>query len=198
VIAEADSRVSLPNVCVDQNGAVRHATHELLRREFRFMNLLIEKSRAPGIRQAAATFRSVCAEWPQQPVHGQVVESPLDPPSLMLTVRRLAARVKGRQGIIALAPIPVGTVMTALLQQGVAVPRQAELVAVFPTPESVHVFPPPTYYPLPVNRLVKVLTDISVHYFATGNLPRGRRVISVEVVRPRESAAHIAFAHHRT
>ena len=188
VVGQANENVSLPFVCLDQDGAVRHATQELLRRGFRVLNLVIEKIQTPGIRRAAAAFREVCSEWNDKPVHGHVVQVPIDPDPMLDSVRRLAARIRGRQGIVTLPPIAVGTIMTALLQQGVAVPAQVELAAVFPTPESVLVFPRPTYYPFPTNRLVKVLTETAMHFFATGILPSKGRVIPVEVIRPSETS----------
>ena len=52
----------------------------------------VEKVRTPGIRRAIAAFQSACAHWPHQPVRGVVLEVPVDEPSLMLSVRRLATR----------------------------------------------------------------------------------------------------------
>ena len=107
----------------------------------------------------------------------------LDLPSLMSATRRLAGAVRQRTGIVVLAPVPVSMVVTALWHEGVAVPRQAEVVALFHSTEGTGLYPPPAHYPSPVSKVVRHLTAAAVDYFESGRPPSVQKTIPPERAR---------------
>lgn len=181
VLGEVAAGVPLPFINVDQAAAVRHATFHLLRHGLEHVELVHGKLDAAGIKSSLAAFRKACAEWTRHRATAKLVATGLDQPALMAAMRRLATGVEGRRGYIVLAPVPIGLVVTALLQHGVAVPQQAEVVAVFHSPEALKLYPPPAHYPSPVNRLVQHLADAAVSYFATHRLPDLKKTLAVEL-----------------
>ena len=175
--------ITLPFVNVDQAGAVHHATFQLLQHGFRELALIHMDVDAVGIRGALAAFQTACAEWPRQPIVAQLVPTALDRASLLTTVRRLAQSMREPKGFIVVAPVPVGMVVTALLHHGIKIPRPAEVVALFHPAEALKLYPPLTYYPLPVSKAVKELTSVAVQFFDTGQLPLVRKTILSEIAR---------------
>ena len=124
-------------------------------------------------------FGAACAEWPRQPVVGRPVPTALDGPSLKITIRRLAESLRGRIGLIVVAPVHIGMVVSALLQYQISIPGQVEVAALFHTPESVMLFPPLIHYAHPGAALDKHLDQVADQYFSTGRLPSvAKRVIS--------------------
>ena len=181
VLGGIGADVALPFVNVDQAAAVRHATFRLLQRGCGEVALLHMKVEAAGILSAREAFDGACASWPRQPVVARQVPTALDPASLLAAVKRLVAGRRGRVGIIVVAPVPVGLVVTALWYLGVAVPAQAEVVALFHSPEAVKLVPPPAHYPQPVRQIVRLLTEAAGRYFETGRLPVMARTLPAEL-----------------
>jgi len=181
VLGGVGAGISLPFVDVDQRGAVRHATFRLLQRGCREVVLLHINVAAAGIASAREAFDAACAEWPRQPVAARQISTALDPASLRAALRRLVAGRRSRTGIIVVAPIPVGLVVTALWYFGVAVPAEAEVVALFQSPEAVKLLPAPAHYPQPVRQIARLLTDAAVHYFDTGRVPPVAKTLPAEL-----------------
>ncbi|MDB6167599.1 MAG: hypothetical protein JWM88_463 [Verrucomicrobia bacterium] len=183
VLGEVAAGISLPFVNVDQASAVRHAAFRMLQHGCRQLVLVHINVEAAGIRSARTAFADACAAWPHQPVTARVMPTALDHSSLSTTVRRLAEKSAGRKGIIVIAPVPVGMVVTALLYHGVAVPAQAEVVALFHSPEAVSLYPAPVFYPYPVEKVVRQLARVAEHFFTTGHVPPIHVTIPVEPAR---------------
>lgn len=183
ILGELAKGLSLPFVTIDQEGAIQHAVQTLVHGGHTRLSFVTAKTAAPGIRRTVATFESACARSPHQPIDRHITLMPLYPQLLETTARRLAARVTGKLGMIVVDPVPVSMVMTALLQRGVAVPGQVEMIAVLSSPDSIAVCPRPTHYPFPVNRFVKVFGDAVVRFFGTGAVPSLRKTLDVEIVR---------------
>ncbi|MBS0661655.1 MAG: GntR family transcriptional regulator [Verrucomicrobia bacterium] len=181
VLGEVGPGIRLPFVNVDQPSAVRHATFRLLQRGCREIVLLHVHADAAGLRSARAALAAACGAWRPARVTPRAVPVALAPGPLRATVRRLAAGVRGRTGFIVLAPVPVGLVVTALWRAGVAVPAQAEVVALLHSPEAVKLEPPPAHYPSPVRQLVRHLTEAAVRYFDTGRLPAMAKTLPTEL-----------------
>ena len=181
VYGELAPGVALPFVNVDQAGTVRHATFRLLQRGFREVVFVHIDVDAAGIRSSVAEFCAATAAWAQQPVRARVFPTALDPLSLAATVRRLASGVTKRTGIIVAAPVPIGLVVTGLWNHGIAVPKQVEIVALFHSDEAVKLSPPPIHYPLPVDKVVRQLTQAAVAFFETGRLPPIAKTILTEI-----------------
>jgi len=184
LLGRAATGVPLPFVTVDQQGAIRHGTQLLLRRGFDHVTLLVNKASSPMLQRDVDVFRAACAAWPRQPIAAQPVLIPLEAPSLTDSARRFAARIVGRTGIVVVAPVPVGLIMTALMHHGIAIGRQSEIVSIFHPLEAVKLFPPPIHYPYPLKRLVKELTELAIHYFERGIVPSIRKTLLTEVALP--------------
>lgn len=181
VLGEVAAGLDLPFINANQSAAVRHAAFKLLQRGFTQLTLVHVNADAAGIKSALAAFQEACAGWPRQPVTARLIPTALDQTSLQQTARRLARGVKDRQGFVVLAPVPIGLVVTALLQHGIAVPAQADVVSLFHTREAVTLYPPPTCYPYPTGALVKQLTEAALHYFETQSLPVLKKTVAIEV-----------------
>lgn len=183
VIGEVGAGLSLPYINADLAGIVRHATFRLLRRDCTRLVMVHIDSAAAGIRSAEATFQAACGEWTRTPVSARIFATALDQTSLLATMQRLVAGVKERTGILVLAPVPVGMVMTALLQHGIAVPAQAEIVALMHPVEATQLYPAPLHYPWPIDALARQITAAAEKYFATGRLPTGGKTVAIESAR---------------
>ncbi len=183
-VPESAPQVKLPFLGLDQVRATRHATLRLLRRKFARVHLVVADVRTAGIEHIVAVFQELVSSWPHQPVHGRITRLPLEWQPMISTARRLASAWEERTGIVVAGSITPGVIQTALQERGVNLPGQAEIVAVLPPPESVKLCPPPAHYPFPVNRYVKALTEVVLHYFETGLVPRVRKLIGVELVIP--------------
>ncbi len=171
---------TLPFLTDDQNGAVRHATQRLLRRGFSRISLVIAKLTSPGIRQTISLFLSTCSQWPHQPIQPHVTQAPLDLESLRQAFIRLATRIRGKWGFVVVAPVPVGMLMTAILQRGLAIPRDVELAAVLHGREALQLCPAPILYSSSTQRTVTGLVKAALHYFETGRVPALRKRLAVE------------------
>jgi hypothetical protein len=184
VLGEVAPGLELPFVNCDQVGAVRHATHRLLRQGCTQLRLVHLKSTAPGMRSALASFRHACAHWAQGAVPGQTIATEVDLTALLDAMKRVTAHIKQRTGIIVLSPVPIAMVITALLQHGIAVPGRAEVVALLHSPEAVRLYPPPPVYPWPMSAIVREITRAAERFFATGQLAAGGKHLTAELAKP--------------
>ncbi len=184
VLGEVAPGLDLPFVNSDQAGAVRHAAHRLLRQGCMQLKLVHVKSAAAGMRSARESFRQACATWTKGAVPGQAIATELDLTSLLSAMQRVTAHIKQRTGIIVLAPVPVAMVVTALLQHGIAVPAQAEVVALLHSPEAVRLYPPPPAYAWPMTAIVREITRAAESFFATGILPASGKLLTAELAKP--------------
>ncbi len=183
VIGEVCAGLALPYVNTDQAGAVRHATFRLLRQGRTQLKLVHVKSAAAGMRSAQAAFRAACTEWTKSPVNSQLIATELDLTSLLNSMRRVTTQIKPCMGILVLSPVPVGMVVTALLQHGIKVPQQAEVVALLHSAQSTLLYPPPPAYAWPMTAVVREITRASEHFFATGALAPGGKLLTAEMVK---------------
>ena len=169
--------VSLPYITIDVFSAIRHAIHLLARRGFHKVSLVIKS----GTRQPVVElFRQYCAEAPQ-PMQSEVVTMPNELFEQVSAAGRFAARIRERQGIIAIYSIPASVLMTALMARGVKVPGEVEVVAVNTPLQAVRVFPLPTYYPFPLVPFAKAVCKAAVHYFKRGRLPSLGKTIPLQM-----------------
>lgn len=182
LLGEPGPGVALPFLTDDQDGAVRHATQRLLRRGFSRITLLLPRVTSPGILSAIAVFRSACLDWPRQPVQSLVIPVPLVLETMRRTALAMAGQIRAARGIIVVAPIPVGLIMTALLQRGLSIPGDAEIVAVFHGREALQLCPAPVLYSPSVHRCVTSLVRAARCYFETGRVPVFRKRFVVEPV----------------
>lgn len=183
VLGEVAPGLDLPYVNTDQAGIVRHATFHLLRQGCTHLKLVHIKSAAIGIKSARTAFQKACREWEKTPVTLQLIATELDLTSLLQAMRRLTNSVTERTGVLVLSPVPIAMVVTALLQKGIAVPAQAEVIALLHSTEAVHLCPPPTAYAWPMQAVVKEVTRAAETYFTTGRLPAGGKLLDAELTK---------------
>lgn len=183
VLGEVAAGLDLPYVNSDQAGAVRHATFRLLRQGCVQLKLVHVKSAAAGMRSAQAAFRQACKEWTRSAVNSQMIATELDLTSLLSAMKRVTTNIKPRTGILVLSPVPIGMVVTALLQHGIAVPAQAEVVALLHSADSTKLYPPPPAYAWPMTAIVREVTRAAEHFFATGTLPPGGKLLAAEMAK---------------
>lgn len=176
--------VDLPYLTCDWAGAIRHATFYLARRGFKRITLWARHSEAPHIANYCATFLNACREAPHGPIETEVFRPQLDVPSQSQAAHRTASRIKDRTGIIVVGPLAVSVLMTVLLRCGVRIPEQVEIAYVNTDPAQLAVVPVPVYYPYPVETIVKLIARAAIQYFETGERPRIRKLIPVEMVVP--------------
>jgi len=168
VVGSPATGVELPFITLDQAGAVLHATQRLLRNGHSTVSLVTSKLSAPGLEESTQAFQAACEKWPHQPVNAQSVLVPMDEVAQRASARRFAARLEGRRGIVVVGPVPVSMILTALLERGIAVPDQAEIIAVLPPFRMVSFCPPIRYYSMPIDRCVKAMVALAVHFFESG------------------------------
>ncbi len=183
ILGEAAPGVTLPFINADLAGIVRHATFRLLRAGCTHLLMVHIASAAAGIRSAEAAFHTAARGWTHSTVTSRILTTTLDHASLQAMLRRLTASVQGHTGILVLAPVPVGLVMTTLLQNGVAVPAQAKLAALMHHDEAVQLQPPPVHYPWPMTALLRQINAAATQFFATGRLPAGGKTVAIETAR---------------
>ena len=184
VLGEVAPGIELPSVNVDQANAVRHATFGVLREGCSRVILLHINTTAPGMQSTRSAFANACKEWKRTTVTAEYVTTHLDPASLHIALRRLATRIKERTGILVLSPVPISMVVTALLQHGVAVPKQAEVVALLHPESAVQLYPTPPAYFWPMKAVVRQITVAVEQYFTNGTLPTGEEAIAAELTKP--------------
>ncbi|MCC7519944.1 MAG: GntR family transcriptional regulator [Verrucomicrobiae bacterium] len=177
-------QVALPFVTSDLEGAIRHATHALLRRGLTQLHFLINRAQMHAVQRQCAAFVAACAAWPRQPVQAEAVRVPLLPAEQIVALRRFAARIRRGHGILVTVPVSAAAVMTTLLARQIAIPEQAEVVVINSMPDAAVLWPPPTQYRVSLDTLVKSLTRVAVHFFETGAVPQIAKVLPMEMVKP--------------
>lgn len=180
VLGETAPGLELPFINADLAGSVRHATHRFLREGRRQVILVHVKAESVGLRRARLAFDEAGAGWKPHPVHARVITATLDRPSLLNAMQRLAAGITAPAGIIVVAPVPVGLVVTALQQRGIALPERAEIAALMHAPEAVQLMPPPLYYRWPIDGLAREICRATERYFASGALPATGKTLTIE------------------
>jgi DNA-binding LacI/PurR family transcriptional regulator len=173
--------VALPYVWNDVEGAILHAVRELAGRGFSRVIMVTEAH--PHVGDTEAWFLRLCAEF-DPPLRGELGRLPVDVAEQQAKATQLAARLRGRMGILAMYPVPATVLTAALLARGIAVPGQVEVVALNAMRHSVRVVPPPVYYPYPVEAFARVVAHAALRYFQRGIVPRLKQHIPLEVVRP--------------
>lgn len=177
--------IDLPFIACDWNGAIRHATFYLARRRFERIAFVVRKTLSPHVERYCETFMTSCRLAPHGPVQGEILQPNLSVYSQVSVAARLAARIKGRMGIIIEGPLAISGLMTTLLRHGIRIPQQVEIVFVNSLPDQLVVDPLPVHYPYPLETLVKTIAQFVIQYFETGRLPRLHKLIPVELISPR-------------
>ena len=183
ILGEVTPGLALPFINADLAGIVRHATFRLLRQGCAHLEMVHINTAAAGLRSAETAFESACAGWSRTPITRRILTTALDQASLLTTMRRLVSGVKDHTGLLVLAPVPVGMVVTALLQAGIAVPAQAAVVALMHPAEAIQLLPPPVHYPWPITALVRQISTVTERFFTTGILPPGGKTVAIEAAR---------------
>lgn len=174
--------ISFPFVWNDAEGAIVHAVRELAGRGFTRLCMFLGGQRRVG--PTDRLFLQACAEL-NPAVHGELERLASDPTEQQLGAQRWAARVRGRLGVLAVYPTPATVLISALQQASIKVPDQVEVVGINTMWHSVRVVPRPVHYPFPVEAFARVVVRAAREYFARGTVPRLKKVIPLEVVRPR-------------
>lgn len=180
--------VDLPYINYDLEGAVRHAVHRLLRRGVQPLYFLVEGGKAHGVERQSAAFRSACESWPHPPAGGEIVPISIRPDSQLDLLRRFAARVRKKCGILVAAPVSSAGVVLALLERRIKVPGDAEMVLIGGKPEAAFVSPTSVRYDISLEAGVKNITRAAVHFFETGAMPEVSKTIAMEISNPLESS----------
>ena len=180
VVGYAGKDVQLPYVTPDLRNAARHATLRLLRRGFTRVVLLNLATREEGITESIEGFDSAGAEWTRTAVKTEVVRMWNDLESQRAAIKRLAARTKERCGFIVYSPVSVGMLTTALLQRGISIPEEAEIIAIEHSPEDISFSVPVTLYGFPAHRFAKAILAICLRYFETGSLPSTAKIVDLD------------------
>lgn len=173
--------ISLLGDGVDQAGAVGHAAQFLLRKKLLRLNLLVADVASHGIEKSVAAFETACRQWPHQPVKAVISLMPISPTSDVAAARRFAARIKSRQGVVVVGPIPPCLVVTALMANHLRVPDDVEVVSILPPSASSKLCPPIPLYRMDVPRYVRRTVRIVRQYFETGQLPATIEPLSLEL-----------------
>lgn len=180
IVGYAGPDLRLPFVTMDLNNSARHAALRLLRRGCKRLVLINLAAREEGVLKSIQGFEAACREWPHKPVHAEVVRVWNDLESQRSAIRRLAARTKERCGFIIFSPVSVGILVTALLQQGISIPDDAEITAIEYSPEEISFNVPVTFYGFPVHRFAKAILTICLRYFEAGLLPAGGKIVDLD------------------
>lgn len=179
VVGYAGKEIQIPFITPDLRNAARHATLRLLRRGFERLVLLNLSTREEGVAESIGGFDSACAEWTRTSVHTEVVRMWNDVESQRSAIKRLAARTKERCGFIVYSPVSVGMLTTALLQRGISIPEEAEIIAIEHSPEDICFSVPVTLYGFPAHRFAKAILAICLRYFETGLLPSSAKIVDL-------------------
>ncbi len=181
VIGFANPEASLPYLTPDLNGSTRHAALSLLRRGFKHLVMLNVSSKAAGVAQSVQAFEQACRDWRDQPIQSEVQLIWYDFVSMQLAIRKLATKIKDPCGILLYAPISAGILVTALLQKGLAIPKQVEIMAIEHRTEEVQFNVPVTHYEVSVDRYAKEILHVALHYFETGKVPLVQKALPMKV-----------------
>lgn len=180
IVGYAGQDVALPYVTPDLSNSTRHAVLRLLRRGFRRLVIINLAAREEGVTRSIDSFLTACADWPHQPVSAEVVRVWNDLESQRSVIRRLAARTKKPCGFIIFSPVSVGMLITALLERGISIPKEAEIVALEYTHGEISFSAPVTLYEFPAQRFAKTISSICLHYFESGELPNAGKIVDLD------------------
>ena len=180
IVGYAGPDIALPYLTTDLSSSTRHAALRLLRRGFRRLVLINLAAREEGVTRSIESFQSACADWPHQPVSTEVVRVWNDLESQRNAIRRLAARTKEPCGFIIFSPVSVGMLVSALLERGISIPKEAEIVALEYTHGEISFSAPVTLYEFPAQRFAKAISTICLHYFETGALPPAGKTVELD------------------
>lgn len=180
LVGSPAENVDLPFITISQDDAVAHAARMLLREGISRVELVIARLAAAGVQETIRAFEKATDAWSRKPVQVRIVGMPSAGAEALPSARRLANRVAqaGRMGLIVMEPAPVSLVLTALLERGVAVPKQVRVVSVLAS-DAVQLCPPLPRYPWPHRRLAKQYADAAIHYFASGLVPPVRKRLTL-------------------
>jgi len=173
--------IALPYFTSDLDGTVRHATQSLLRHGFKHLILINSSHRAAGINKSVDVFKNVCAQWPHQPVRSEVALTWRDITSMRTSLGRIAQKISEPCGLVIFSPISVGILITSLLQAGVQIPKQAEIMAIEYLSEEVQFSVPVTRYAFPSEYCIKQLVEVARQFFDTGEVPLINKKLSLKV-----------------
>ena len=95
-------------------------------------------------------------------------------------MKRLAEKAKEPCGFIVFYPVSVGMLTTALLQRGLSIPGDAEVMAIEHSPEDMSFSVPVTLYGFPTHRFAKTVLRICTRYFESGSLPTGGEIVDLD------------------
>ncbi|HAP39402.1 MAG TPA: hypothetical protein DCQ94_06550 [Nitrospira sp.] len=178
VLGEVAAGLNLPFINVDLSGAVRHAVFELLRTGCTRLELVHLATPAVGIAKAEQTFTTAVEGWTPR-IPSRILCTGLDRPSLLAVMRRLVASQTQCLGCIVVAPVPVGMVVSVLLEHGLRLPQQVKVAAVFHAEDAVNLCPPLLHYPWPGPALAAKISAMAEAYFARGQAPASRTLTPV-------------------
>lgn len=181
IIGYPGEGIELPYLTGDLDSAVRHATQTLLRRGFARVVMVSSSHKAAGVPRSVEAFRVACAEWPHQPIRGEVAMMWKDITSMRTGLKRVAGRITGRCGIVICSPISAGVLISSLLEAGIKIPKQAEIMAIEHLSEEVQFSVPVTRYAFPREQCIKQLVEVAREYFDTGEVPKVRRRLALNV-----------------
>jgi DNA-binding LacI/PurR family transcriptional regulator len=171
------SGVNLPCLSIDVISAIRHATFRLAQRGTRKVYLVMKEGSQTPMKEI---FKEICAEIPSR-LEGEVVKIPNEVHEQSRAAQHLAMRMRAGQAMIAIFPVPANLLMTAVLQKGLKVPGEVEVVAMNADMHGIRAVPVPTRYPYPVEKLASALARIARNYFEKGKIPLLTRWIPLEM-----------------
>lgn len=174
------SGTTLSYITVDVVSAFRHATYWLVRRGFQRVTLL---ANASGTYPVERDFAAICAQAPH-PVQGDVVRIPDELLEQNAAIVRLANRISPGHGLICNSPVPFGALMMALVQRGLELSGQVEVLAVNTMPVEIRTVPVPRHYPYPLEAFARAVCHAVLRFFERGSLPPIRKMIPLTMVEP--------------
>ncbi len=172
--------IPLPFVSNDMIPAIRHAVFLFACHDFEEVVLLLTESSRQPIREE---FDQICAAAPR-PIRGEIVQLPDEMYEQSRAVQRFSARIRPRQGLIAVSPIHAGQLMMAVMQRGLRMPGEVQVIAMNALPTELRSLPIPVHYPYPLERFSRILCGAAYHFFEQGSLPRLRKLIPLQMVSP--------------
>ena len=181
VLGLTKPEVSLPYLSPDLAGSTRHATLSLLRRGVKRLVLLNIRTKAEGPARVEEVFRKTCKEWPHQPVQDEVILAWNDYNYMRSAIKRLVNTIREPCGFLVCAPVPVSLLVSHLLQKGIPIPQQAEIIAIEHQPEAVQFSVPVTLYSISRQNYVRPLVRAALHYFETGLVIKEQKLLPMNM-----------------
>jgi DNA-binding transcriptional regulator YhcF (GntR family) len=186
VIGLPAQSVRLPYISIDVFSAIRHAIFLLCRHGFERISLVHTKGNRQQIELdqiLVREFKQICALAPR-PIQGEILWVPDKMAKQYLAIQQLAQRIRGRHGFVTNAPVSPGLLMMALMNCGLKIPGEVEVVAVNCLSQQAFTFPSIIHYPYPLERISNAVYQVANHYFKQGALPDLRKVIPLTMVSP--------------